>query len=96
MLMAGLDGVINKIDPGQPLDKDIYSMSPEEPAGIQQVPGSLDEVLDALEGDNEFLLRGDVFTPDLIETWLDYKRTQELDEMRLRPHPHEFALYYDV
>jgi glutamine synthetase len=96
MLMAGLDGVVNKIDPGEPLDVDLYDLSPEEAAKVQQVPGSLDEVLDALEGDNEFLLRGDVFTPDLIETWLDYKRTKELDEIRLRPHPYEFALYYDV
>ena len=96
MLMAGLDGVVNKIDPGEPLDVDLYDLSPEEAAKVQQVPGSLDQVLDALEADNDFLLQGDVFTPDLIETWLDYKRREELDEMRLRPHPYEFALYYDA
>ena len=96
MLMAGLDGIVNKIDPGEPLDVDLYDLSPEEAAKVQQVPGSLEEVLDALEEDHEFLLKGDVFTPDLIETWLDYKRRQEVDEMRLRPHPYEFALYYDA
>ena len=96
MLMAGLDGVINKIDPGQPLDKDIYSMSAEEAAGIQQVPGSLEEALNALKNDHEFLLRGDVFTKDLIDTWIDYKIENEVEPMRLRPHPYEYALYLDA
>ena len=96
MLMAGLDGVINKIDPGDPLDADLYELSPEQASRVQQVPGSLEEVLDALEQDSEFLLRGGVFTSDLIETWLDFKRTREVDEVRLRPHPYEFYLYYDA
>ena len=96
MLMAGLDGIINKIDPGEPLEVDLYDLSPEEAAKIKQVPGSLEEVLDALEADHEFLLRGNVFTPDLIETWLSYKREHEVDAVRLRPHPYEFFLYYDA
>ncbi len=96
MMMAGLDGVVNKIDPGDPLDADLYELSPDEAAKVQQVPGSLDAVLDALEEDHDFLMKGDVFTQDLLETWLDYKRTNELDEVRLRPHPHEFYLYYDA
>ena len=96
MLMAGVDGVINKIDPGEPIDVDLYDLSPEESAKVKQVPGSLDAVLDALEHDHEFLLRGGVFTEDLIHTWLDYKRTRELDAVRLRPHPYEFYLYFDV
>ena len=96
MLMAGLDGIENQIDPGEPLDVDLYDLPPEEAANLKQVPGSLPEVLDALESDHEFLLRGDVFTPDLIETWLDFKRTKEVDELRLRPHPYEFFLYFDA
>ena len=96
MLLAGIDGIRNQIDPGDPLDVDLYDLSPEEAANVQQVPGSLDESLDALEDDHEFLLAGDVFTSDLIETWLDYKRTSEIDEVRLRPHPYEFFLYYDA
>ena len=96
MLMAGLDGVINKIEPGDPMDVDLYSLPPEESAKVKQVPGSLDAVLDALEGDHEFLLRGDVFTQDLVDTWLDYKRVREVDPIRLRPHPYEFFLYFDV
>ena len=96
MLMAGLDGVANKIHPGDPLDADLYELPPEQAEKVKQVPGSLDEVLDALEEDHEFLLKGDVFTTDLIETWLDYKRTNEVDEVRLRPHPYEFYLYYDA
>ena len=96
MMMAGIDGIINKIDPGDPVDKDLYALSPDEATRIKQVPGSLDEALDALESDHEFLLRGDVFTTDLIEMWLEYKRTKELDEMRLRPHPYEFYLYLDA
>ena len=95
-LQAGLDGVRNKIEPPDPVDKDMYDLEPEEAAAIQQVPGSLEEVLNALEVDNDWLLEGGVFTEDVIETWLDYKRTKELDAVRLRPHPHEFMLYYDV
>ena len=96
MLMAGLDGIRNKIEPPEPIDKDLYELPPEEHAGIQQVPASLPEVLEALEADNDYLNEGNVFTPDLIETWIDYKRTHEIDPVRLRPHPHEFELYYDV
>jgi len=96
MLMAGIDGIQNKIDPGQPIDKDLYELEPEEARGIRQLPGSLGEVLNALEADHEFLLKGDVFTPDLIDTWVDYKRKHEVDPMRLRPHPWEFALYFDI
>jgi glutamine synthetase len=95
-LQAGLDGVRNKIEPPEPLDKDLYDLEPDEKAQVQQVPGSLEEVLNALEADNEWLLEGGVFTEDVIETWLDYKRTKELDAIRLRPHPHEFALYFDI
>ena len=96
MLMAGLDGIRKRIDPGQPLDKDLYELEEAEAAAIKQVPGSLSETLDALEADHAFLLEGDVFTPDLIETWIEYKRTKEVDVMRLRPHPYEFYLYYDT
>ncbi len=96
MLMAGLDGIQNKIDPGSPLDKDIYELPPEELAEVPSVPDSLSEALDALERDHEFLLKGDVFTEDVIETWLWYKRTKEVDPVRLRPHPYEFVLYYDL
>lgn len=96
LLMAGLDGVQNRIDPGEPADKDLYGLPPEEAKLIKQVPGSLGEVLEALEADHEFLLKGDVFSEDLIETWIAYKRENELDPVRLRPHPHEFFLYYDV
>ena len=95
LLMAGLDGVINKIDPGEPLDADIYHLPPEELAKVKTVPHSLEEALANLEEDHEFLLRGDVFTPDLIETWIAYKRENEVDELRLRPHPYEFFLYSD-
>ncbi len=96
MLMAGLDGILKKIDPGGPLDKDIYELPPEELAEVPAVPGSLGEALDALERDHEFLLMGDVFTEDVIETWLWYKRTKEVDPVRLRPHPYEFVLYFDL
>ncbi|MEE9181926.1 MAG: type I glutamate--ammonia ligase [candidate division NC10 bacterium] len=96
MLMAGLDGILKKIDPGAPLDKDIYELPPEELAEVPAVPGSLGEALDALERDHEFLLMGDVFTEDVIETWLWYKRTKEVDPVRLRPHPYEFVLYFDL
>jgi len=96
MLMAGLDGIENKIDPGEPLDKDIYELGPEELAGVPSVPGSLDAALDALEADYDYLLKGDVFTQDAIDMWIKYKRTNEVDPMRLRPHPYEFALYFDI
>jgi len=96
MLMAGLDGIKNKIDPGQPIDKDIYELEPAEKAQIKSTPGSLGEVLDALEKDHAFLLKGNVFTADLIENWIGYKRKNELDAVSLRPHPYEFHLYYDI
>jgi glutamine synthetase len=96
MLMAGLDGIKNKIEPPAPIDKDLYDLAPEEIANVTQVPGSLSEVLDSLEADNAYLLEGGVFTPDLIETWTSWKRTNEIDPVRLRPTPHEFAMYYDV
>jgi len=94
--MAAIDGIQNKIDPGQPLDKDIYDLPPEEAAAVPKTPGSLDAALDALADDHEFLLRGDVFTKDVIETWVEYKRKNEADAIRLRPHPYEFCLYYDI
>jgi glutamine synthetase len=96
LLLAGLDGVINKIDPGEPLDKDIYDLSPEELKKVPSAPGSLDEALAALERDHDFLLRGDVFTEDLIGAWIDYKMAKEVKPMALRPHPYEFALYFDA
>ncbi len=96
MLMAGLDGVERKLNPGNPLDKDIYALTPAELANVPSVPGSLEDALAALEKDHDFLLKDDVFTQDVIETWVEYKRTQEIDELRLRPHPYEFALYYDA
>ncbi|MBI5097102.1 MAG: type I glutamate--ammonia ligase [Nitrospirae bacterium] len=96
MLMAGLDGVENKIDPGASLDKDIYDMKPEELADIPSLPGSLDEALSNLENDKDFLLKGGVFTEDVIETWITYKRAKEVDAIRLRPHPYEFNLYFDI
>jgi glutamine synthetase len=96
LLMAGLDGVENKIDPGPPLDKDIYALSPEELKAVPQMPGSLDESLRELEADHEFLLRGDVFTEDALEAWINYKKKAEVDPVRLRPHPHEFELYFDI
>jgi glutamine synthetase len=95
MLLAGLDGIENKLDPGQPLDKDIYSLSKAELAEVPRVPASLEDALEALRNDHDFLLKGDVFTPDLIETWIDYKYDREVQELRKRPHPWEFALYYD-
>lgn len=95
VLMAALDGITNKIDPGEPLDRDIYEMSPEELAQTRKTPGSLEEALNELEKDHEFLTRGDVFTPDMIEAWINWKREKEVDPMRLRPHPYEFSLYYD-
>ena len=95
-LMAGLDGVENKIDPGQPLDKDIYGLSPEELANIPSAPGSLEEALNALKEDHEFLLKGDVFTQDVIDKWIDYKTEAEVNPVRMRPVPLEFALYFDI
>ncbi len=95
LLMAGLDGIQNAITPMGPLDKDLYDLPPEEHAKIPSTPGSLEEALDALEADHEFLLKGDVFTQDLVDTWLDYKRG-EVDAIRLRPHPWEFAMYFDI
>ena len=96
MLMAGLDGIENKIEPGQPLDKDIYETDPEEVSKIPSMPGSLEEALDALQRDHAFLLKGDVFTEELLRTYIEYKRSKEVDAVRLRPHPYEFALYYDI
>ena len=96
MLMAGIDGIQNKIEPPKPVDKDLYELEGEEAKAIPQVPGSLDAVLDNLERDNEFLTRGGVFTKDLVDTWIEFKRKQEVDYVRLRPHPAEFELYYDL
>jgi glutamine synthetase len=96
MLMAGLDGIQNKINPGKPLDKNIYDLEPEEAAKVPHTPGSLEGALAALEKDHAFLLRGNVFSSDLIQTWISYKRENEVDAVRLRPHPYEFMLYYDV
>lgn len=96
MLMAGLDGIQNKIEPPEPMDKNIYDLSAEDAGEIRGVPASLEESLDHLEGEHDFLLKGGVFTPDVIESWLAYKREVEVDGMRLRPHPHEFELYYDI
>jgi glutamine synthetase len=96
MLLAGLDGIANKMEPASPIDKDLYELPPDERADVAQVPGSLDAVLDALESDNEYLQAGGVFTPDLIETWIAYKRAREIDPIRLRTTPHEFELYFDV
>ena len=96
MLMAGLDGIQNKITPPGPLDKDLYDLPAEEMAKIESTPGALSEVLDRLEADHDFLLKGDVFTPDVIENWISYKRENEVDAIRLRPHPWEFALYFDM
>jgi glutamine synthetase len=96
MLMAGLDGIARRIEPHEPVDKDIYDLPPSELANLPTVPGSLDAALDALEADHEFLLQGGVFTQELIDAWIDYKRSHEVDAVRLRPHPYEFHLYYDV
>ncbi len=96
MLMAVLDGIENKIDPGEPLDKNIYDLPPEELANIPSAPGSLEEALEALKEDHEFLLKGDVFTQDVIDMWLEYKTENEVNAVKLRPHPIEFYLYYDI
>ena len=95
ILLAGLDGVLNKLDPGEPMDKNLYELPPEELAKVPQVPSSLAEALDQLERDHDFLLKGDVFTKDFLEMWVSHKR-KEFDALRLRPHPYEFFLYYDV
>ena len=94
--MAGLDGIQNKIDPGEPLDKDIYDMQPEELKDVPSTPGSLEQALRALERDHDFLLRGDVFPEDVVEKWISYKMDKEVKAMALRPHPYEFGLYFDV
>ena len=96
ILMAGLDGIKNKIDPGPPLDKNTYELGAEEKAKIKSVPGSLEEALEALENDHAYLLEGGVFTKDVIETWVQFKREVEIDAIKLRPHPHEFYLYFDI
>jgi len=96
LLMAGLDGIQNKIDPGEAIDKNLYDLPPEEKAQVKSTPSSLEEVLDCLRQDHEFLLRGDVFTQDVIDTWIEYKTRHEVDPIRLRPHPYEFFLYYDI
>ena len=96
MLMAGLDGVEKKMNPGQPMDKDIYGLSPEELKDIPAAPGSLEQALNALQKDHKFMLKGDVFTPDVIDTWIEYKTKKELDLVRMRPTPLEFSLYFDI
>jgi glutamine synthetase len=96
MLLAGLDGIIHKVEPGDPLDKDIYDLEPEEMRRVPSMPISLDDALNCLEEDHDFLLKGDVFTEELIETYINYKRRNEAEQVRLRPHPWEFALYYDI
>ena len=96
MLMAVIDGIQNKIDPGEPLDKNIYDLPPEELAEVESAPGSLEEALDALKEDHQFLLKGDVFTQDAIDMWIEYKTENEVNPVKLRPHPHEFFLYYDI
>jgi glutamine synthetase len=96
MLMAGLDGITSRTEPPEPIDQDLYELPPEQAELVRQVPSSLEEVLAALEADHHFLLEGDVFTPDTIDTWLNYKREHEIGEVRIRPHPWEFNLYYDV
>lgn len=95
-LMAGLDGIRNRIEPPEPIDKDLYDLAPDEAAGVAQTPANLDEVINHLETDQDYLLEGNVFTQDLIDTWIHHKRTHEIEPIRLRPHPYEFALYYDI
>ncbi|WP_028324328.1 type I glutamate--ammonia ligase [Desulfatirhabdium butyrativorans] len=96
ILMAVLDGIEKKIDPGDPLDKNIYDLPPEELANVPSAPGSLEEAIEALKADHEFLMKGDVFTQDVIDTWIEYKKAHEIDPVKLRPHPHEFQLYFDI
>jgi glutamine synthetase len=91
-----VDGIENRIDPGEPLDMNLDGLSPAELAKVRSTPGLLEEALAALEADHQFLLKGDVFTKDVIETHLSYKRSREVDQVRLRPHPYEFVLYYDI
>lgn len=95
-MMAGLDGIRNRIEPADPIDKDLYELPPDEAAAVPQVPGSLDAVIDSLEADHDYLTEGGVFTEDLIETWIRYKRENEIVPIRLRPHPYEFEMYYDI
>ena len=96
VLMAGIDGIRHRIEPREPIDKDLYELAPEDYFDIDKLPDSLDQALEALEEDHDFLTEGDVFTPDLIETWIEYKRANEIEPLRLRPHPYEFQLYYDL
>ena len=96
MMMAGLDGIKNKMDPGLPIDKDLYELPPDEASNIPQAPTSLTTVIDNLEKDHEYLTEGGVFTSDLIETWISFKRENEIMPIQIRPHPYEFSLYYDV
>jgi len=96
LLMAGLDGIKNELDPGDPVDKNIYELTAEEAANIKTVPGSLDAAMAALEADHDFLLEGGVFTEDLLEVWIQYKKEREIDAIRLRPHPYEYHLYFDL
>ena len=96
LLMAAMDGIKNKIDPGLPFDKDLYDLPAEQLAEVPSTPASLEEALDCLEKDHEFLLAGDVFSADAVSSWIRYKREREVDQLRLRPHPYEFALYYDI
>lgn len=96
LLMAGLDGIQNRLDPGEPIDKDLYDLEPEEAANIKNTPGSLEAVIEELKADHEYLLRGDVFTEDVLDAYIRYKVTEEIDSVRLRPHPQEFVLYFDV
>ena len=96
MLMAGLDGIKNRIEPPEPIDKDLYELPPEELQDIEQLPTSLPDVLNALEDDYDYLTEGEVFTEDLLGAWVDYKRAHEIDPIRLRPHPHEFEMYFDI
>jgi len=96
MTMAAIDGIQRKLSPGQPIDKDLYQLSPVDLAEVRQTPATLDEALDALQGDHEFLLKDDVFTSDVIAAWIGHKRVHEVDALRLRPHPYEFCLYFDA
>ena len=96
MMLAGLDGIQNRIEPPAPVDKDLYDLPASELALVPQVPATLEAALDALEADNAFLKAGGVFTDDLLETWVEYKRKNEVDAIRLRPHPYEFSMYYDI
>src|SRR4051812_145631 len=96
MAMAAIDGIESKLDPGDPMDKDIYHLTPDEYEKIGSAPGSLEEALNELENDHDFLLKGDVFTADVIHYWIKYKRENEVDAIRMRPHPYEFCMYFDI